>query len=86
MITVFLAAAAGLESVENRDGSRLVAERVLETRVRCRPFFLSCHIFFHVAPLIYAETSLVLHFGKKFNKVSDKLLGQLLVLPADKLI
>ena len=35
---------------------------------------------FHTAPLIYAETSLVLYFGEKINKVSDKLLGQLLVL------
>ena len=40
--------------------------------------FFELSYFLHAAPLIYAETSLVLHFGnKKFNKVSDKLLGQL---------
>ena len=48
--------------------------------------FFELSYFLHTAPLIYAETSLVLHFGKKnFNKVSDKLLGQLLVLLAAKL-
>ena len=33
-------------------------------------FYLS--YFLHTAPLIYAETSLVLHLGKKINKVNDK--------------
>ena len=52
---------------------------------RCRPLFFELSYFLHTSPLIYAETSLVLHFGKKINKVRDKLLEQLLVLPAAKL-
>ena len=33
---------------------------------RCRPFFQLSY-FIHSAPLIYAKTSLVLHFGKKIS-------------------
>ena len=55
---------------------------------KCRSFFYLFIIFSSrrtINLLTYAETSLALHFEKKFNKVSDKLLGQLLVLMAAKL-
>ena len=70
--------------VYHTEGSRFSLQNVALCHLsRCLPFFQLSY-FLHDVPLIYAETSLVLHFGKK-NKVSDNLLRQLLVLPVAKL-